>query len=251
MFDDLNRYVGWNPTATPTSNSISNPPSVNNTDGQVSCFLVCPNLSVLQDMNCFFQIYTITVLNGATEPWLRKDSMESTTAPSLDIDSILGGFPNYIKQECFSYEDSGFATDSKDNLISPTQPTPPQSNGSQQVQSSTNPNLIMGNGTNRSHVTGQNSASGPRHVIAFQNNNNDWQMSDHNGDQVNVYFSGVYFFKVTQMIFLNRTQQSHCYVARYREKDTQRACIYRTVSPFYQTSNQKMNSDTFYFLMIM
>lgn len=114
--------------------------------------------------------------------------MESTTAPSLDIDSILGGFPNYIKQECFSYEDSGFATDSKDNLISPTQPTPPQSNGPQQVQSSTNPNLILGNnGTNRNHVSVQNSAAGPRqHVIAFQNNNNDWQMSDHNGDQVSL-----------------------------------------------------------------
>uniref|UniRef100_A0A336MF83 CSON014546 protein n=1 Tax=Culicoides sonorensis TaxID=179676 RepID=A0A336MF83_CULSO len=164
MFDDLNRYVGWNPSATPTSNSISNPPSVNNTDGQ---------------------IYTITVLNGSTEPWLRKDSMESTAAPSLDIDSILGGFPNYIKQECFNYEDSGFATDSKDNLISPTQPTPPQSNGSQQqVQSSTNSNMLLGNGPNRNTVPGQNSTSGQRHVIAFQNNNNnDWQMGDHNEDQ--------------------------------------------------------------------
>lgn len=111
--------------------------------------------------------------------------METPAAPSLDIDSILGGFPNYIKQECYSYEDSGFATDSKDNLISPTQPTPPQSNGPQQVQSSTNPNLILGNGTNRNHVTGQNSiTTGPRQVITFQNNNNDWQMSDHNGDQV-------------------------------------------------------------------
>ncbi|XP_063709000.1 putative uncharacterized protein DDB_G0267840 [Culicoides brevitarsis] len=156
MFDDLNRYVGWNQPSTPTSNSISNPPSINNTDGQ---------------------IYTITVLNNSTEPWLRKDAMEATTGPSLDIDSILG-FPNYIKQESFNYEDSGFATDSKDNLISPTQLTPPQSNGgAQQVQSTTNANLIMGNGTNgRNHVA-------PRQVIAFQNNNNDWQMNDHNGDQ--------------------------------------------------------------------
>lgn len=113
--------------------------------------------------------------------------MESTAAPSLDIDSILGGFPNYIKQECFNYEDSGFGTDSKDNLVSPTQPTPPQSNGPQQVQSSTNPNLIMGNGTRNNH--GQSSVtSAPRQqVITFQNNNNnDWQMSDHNGDQVRV-----------------------------------------------------------------
>lgn len=118
--------------------------------------------------------------------------MESTTAPSLDIDSILGGFPNYIKQECFNYEDSGFATDStKDNLISPTQPTPPQG-GPQPVQSSTNnPNLILGNGPqNRNHATQNNS----RHVIAFQNNNNDWQMSDHNGDQV-MNITSIFFEK--------------------------------------------------------
>lgn len=40
---------------------------------------------------------------------------------------------------------------------------------------------MLGNGGN---LTGQSNGSDIRHVIAFQNNNNDWQMEDHNGDQV-------------------------------------------------------------------
>lgn len=129
----------------------------------------------------FQQIYTITVLNGSTQHWLRKDSIEPSSNPTLDLDNILGGFPNYVKNECFNYEDSGFATDSKDNILSPTQPNPPQlqvNNGPSQVTTS---NIMLGNGGNH---TGQSNGSDIRHVIAFQNNNNDWQMEDHNGDQV-------------------------------------------------------------------
>lgn len=54
------------------------------------------------------QIYTLTVLNGA-ESWLKRE-VDTQLNSSLDLDSILGTFPGYIKSE-YPYDDSGFCTD--------------------------------------------------------------------------------------------------------------------------------------------
>ncbi|KAJ6635164.1 hypothetical protein Bhyg_13747 [Pseudolycoriella hygida] len=127
IFEDLNRYC-WSQQN--NSNGLSNQP--NNTDGQ---------------------IYTLTVLNG-TEPWLRIDNTPDQPTPALDFDSMLGNnFPGYVKTE-YTYDDSGFGTDNKDELIAQ----------SQHQQSITVTNNI--NSTN----------------MSFQNNNNDWQMADHNAN---------------------------------------------------------------------
>ncbi|XP_058455051.1 zinc finger protein sens [Malaya genurostris] len=170
MFDDINRYC-WiqqqnNGAGQPTgSNPVSN--AVTDTDGQ---------------------IYTLTVLNGNPEPWvLRKDHNASEPPPpasNLDLDTILGGFPGYVKTECFSYDDSGFGTDhhgkedpqhqqqQQHHLLSQHQQQQQQQHLHQQVQQIpvTSTNIVL-----------SNSLMDPSSVIAYQNNNNnDWQMSDHN-----------------------------------------------------------------------
>lgn len=106
---------------------------------------------------------------------MRKDAIEST-APSLDLDTILGGFPGYSKAGCFSYDDSGFATDHKDGgqqQRSQQQQHVMQQNGQNQVQTPSTTNVILGSSDRATHV-----------LTAFQNNNNDWHMSDHNAEQV-------------------------------------------------------------------
>ncbi|KXJ80366.1 hypothetical protein RP20_CCG025432 [Aedes albopictus] len=156
MFDDMNRYC-WiqqqNNGQQPVG-SISN--SVTDTDGQ---------------------IYTLTVLNGAPEPWvLRKDPTPTEPPPpasNLDLDTILGGFPGYVKTECFSYDDSGFGTDhhSKEDPQQQLLTQQQQQHLHQQVQQ------IPVSSTN---IVLSNNLMDPNSVIAYQNNNNDWQMSDHN-----------------------------------------------------------------------
>lgn len=102
------------------------------------------------------QIYTLTVLNG-TEPWLRIDNTPDQPTPSLDFDSMLGNnFPGYVKTE-YTYDDSGFGTENKDELIA-------QSQHQQQHSITVTNNSI--NSTN----------------MPFQTNNNDWQMADHNAN---------------------------------------------------------------------
>ncbi|CRK98496.1 CLUMA_CG011853, isoform A [Clunio marinus] len=101
IFEDLNRYC-WNQhnaanisisTATTNSGNNSVPQVPNNSDGQ---------------------IYTITVLNSSsTNQWLRRDEStnvsEQPNGLDINLDTILNNYP-YIKQENFSYEDSGFGT---------------------------------------------------------------------------------------------------------------------------------------------
>ncbi|XP_053690803.1 zinc finger protein sens [Sabethes cyaneus] len=164
MFDDINRYCWIQQQSSgsgqpSTAGSVSN--AVTDTDGQ---------------------IYTLTVLNGAPEPWvLRKDPSAAEPPPpaaNLDLDTILGGFPGYVKTECFSYDDSGFGTDhhgkedpqhqqQQQHLLNQQQ----QQHLHQQVQQIpvTSTNIVL-----------SNSLMDPNSVIAYQNNNNDWQMSDHN-----------------------------------------------------------------------
>lgn len=115
-------------------------------------------------LSTLFQIYTLTVLNG-TEPWLRIDNTPDQPTPALDFDSMLGNnFPGYVKTE-YTYDDSGFGTDNKDELIGQSQ--------HQQSITVTNNSI---NSTN----------------MSFQNNNNDWQMADHNANVEDV--SSFYFW---------------------------------------------------------
>lgn len=98
----------------------------------------------------------MTVLNG-NESWLRKDPIDQSGQP-LDLDSLLGNFPPYTKGE-FSYEDSGFGTDNKDDLVH-----------IQHIQQQS-PLIISTNDLRSTNLS------------TFQNNNNDWQMADHNATE--------------------------------------------------------------------
>ncbi|XP_055606009.1 probable serine/threonine-protein kinase tsuA [Uranotaenia lowii] len=162
MFDDINRYcwIQQNNGTNHAGAAVEN--TVTDTDGQ---------------------IYTLTVLNGAPEPWVLRKEPTATEPPppasNLDLDTILGGFPGYVKTECYSYDDSGFGTDhhAKDDQSQQQQQQQQQhdllasQHLHQQVQQIpvTSTNIVL-----------SNSLMDPNSVIAYQNNNNDWQMSDHN-----------------------------------------------------------------------
>ncbi|XP_059621111.1 uncharacterized protein LOC132264805 [Phlebotomus argentipes] len=136
IFEDLNRFY-WNQQG---SNMASTPNSITNTDGQ---------------------IYTLTVLNNS-ESWLKKEpAQDPAAAQPLDLDTLLGSFPGYIKSE-YSYEDSGFGTEKTDDLLL-QQPTQPSVSGAVTVNSTNGGNSVV--------------------TAAFQNNNNDWQMADHNNTE--------------------------------------------------------------------
>ncbi|XP_053670352.1 probable serine/threonine-protein kinase tsuA [Anopheles nili] len=203
MFEDLNRYcwVQQNNNNTTTSNNNNNNNNTTNNGNNNS-----PNngsnsnnggLSN-QVADTDGQIYTLTVLNGAPEPWvLRKDpngSEPTAPASNLDLDTILGGFPGYVKTECFSYDDSGFGTDhhAKDDqhhqhqqqqqhlLVQQQQQqthlAQPQSQ-LQQVQTQQQQQMPV----TSSNIVLSSNLLDPNSVLAYQNNNNnDWQMSDHN-----------------------------------------------------------------------
>lgn len=146
------------------------------------------------------QIYTLTVLNG-TEPWLRIDNAPDQPTPALDFDSMLGNnFPGYIKNE-YTYDDSGFSTDNKDDLILQQQVQQQQQqqlgvvdmNCSQLTSNNVNNNNNNNNNTTTNNpANNNNNGADNNSAITFQNNNNDWQMVDHNlTDQVSqsLYFS--------------------------------------------------------------
>ncbi|XP_058061374.1 ichor-like [Anopheles bellator] len=198
MFEDLNRYC-WiqqnnnnnnhhnNNNNSSTSSSTANNNSTNN-NGPLNH----------QVADTDGQIYTLTVLNGAPEPWvLRKDPTTSepvAPASNLDLDTILGGFPGYVKTECFSYDDSGFGTDhhakedphqqqqqqqqhqqhllvQQQHQHLQQQVQPQQQQQQQQQMPVTSSNIVL-----------SSNLLDPNSVLAYQNNNNnnDWQMSDHN-----------------------------------------------------------------------
>uniref|UniRef100_A0A182LSG5 C2H2-type domain-containing protein n=1 Tax=Anopheles culicifacies TaxID=139723 RepID=A0A182LSG5_9DIPT len=209
MFEDLNRYC-WiqqnNTTTTPGSNNTNNNATNNNSNNNNN------NNGTLnsQVADTDGQIYTLTVLNGAPEPWvLRKDpnsSEPAAPASNLDLDTILGGFPGYVKTECFSYDDSGFGTDhhAKDDPHHQQQQHQQQQQQQQQqhqhlhlVQqqhaahhAQTQPQLQQVQSQQQqqqqmpvtsSNIVLSSQLLDPNSVLAYQNNNNnDWQMSDHN-----------------------------------------------------------------------
>lgn len=147
------------------------------------------------------QIYTITVLNG-NEPWLKREP-ENTAAQlsnTLDLDSLLGSFPGYIKSE-YPYDEStagyGSAEDSgRDGNVtgdmvnglgmgaSPATGLHGGNSGSG-VNSQRLPSLVTAISL-ASGVGGMSSVGSASHtqLAQFQNNNNDWHMADHNAEQV-------------------------------------------------------------------
>lgn len=175
----MNRYC-W--TQQNNSSDLSNQPC--NTDGQ---------------------IYTLTVLNG-NEPWLlsqqqeptmvqRKicDTADETPAPALDFDSLLNTFPGYIKTE-YTYDDSGFSTDNKDDIILSSSSSVsnassvsnvPQSQ-SQHMQRTHQPSIQQQQQQQHQHqqqqisVTNSTNLNNTMNAGFHNNNNNDWQMADHN-----------------------------------------------------------------------
>lgn len=177
IFEDLNRYC-W--TQQNSSSDISSQPC--NTDGQ---------------------IYTLTVLNG-NEPWLQQqhqqepnliqrkicDTPEDTPTPALDFDSLLNTFPGYIKTE-YTYDDSGFSTDNKDDIIlqAPLPSLqPPQQQQQQNQHPSIQQQISVTNSTNLNNIN----------AAFHNNNNNDWQMADHNLTTVDDGNVSVEWFSATQ-----------------------------------------------------
>ncbi|XP_052869009.1 probable serine/threonine-protein kinase tsuA [Anopheles cruzii] len=187
MFEDLNRYcwIQQNNNNNNNSSAANNNSTNNNNNGALNH----------QVADTDGQIYTLTVLNGAPEPWvLRKDPTTSSEpaapASNLDLDTILGGFPGYVKTECFSYDDSGFGTDhhakedphqqqqqhqqhllvQQQHQHLQQQVQPQQQQQQQQQMPVTSSNIVL-----------SSNLLDPNSVLAYQNNNNnDWQMSDHN-----------------------------------------------------------------------
>ncbi|XP_055857007.1 ichor [Episyrphus balteatus] len=114
------------------------------------------------------QIYTLTVLNG-NEPWIKRDP-DAQLPPSLDLDSLLGNFPGYIKSE-YPYDDSGFSTDGTKETDQVHQSLQPHHLHSVVAQSSIPP------------VTTIATTNSTTQLAQFQNNNNDWHMADNNTEQ--------------------------------------------------------------------
>ncbi|XP_075166826.1 uncharacterized protein LOC142238949 [Haematobia irritans] len=131
------------------------------------------------------QIYTLTVLNG-NEPWLKRET-DTNLQSTLDLDSLLGTFPGYIKSE-YPYDDSGFSTDGCKDLNGDSgnimgtnsQRLPSLLNTISSVTSSGGLSGVGGLGTD-SAVTAALSIG--QQLDQFHNNNNDWHMTDHNNEQ--------------------------------------------------------------------
>lgn len=173
IFEDLNRFC-W----TQQNNSSDLNSQTCNTDGQ---------------------IYTLTVLNG-NDPttWLQQngdqtltqrkinETPDGTPGPALDFDSLLNTFPGYVKTE-YTYDDSGFSTDNKDDIMLSSNGTTISQQQQQQQQQSqqTQSQQIQTTQTlpsihNQISVTNTANLNNNINAAFHNNNNNDWQMTDHN-----------------------------------------------------------------------
>ncbi|XP_046803869.1 myb-like protein Q [Lucilia cuprina] len=183
-----NHHSPATPVTTPTSlTSTPVPQTQLNSDGTISNIISTDG-----------QIYTLTVLNG-NEPWLKRDS-DAHLNSTLDLDSLLGTFPGYIKSE-YPYDDSGFSTDGcKDvnndatNVMNSSSSTAGGGgNGSGLVNNQRLPSLlntisVASSGAGSGNVSNANDSvstalSIGQQLDQFHNNNNDWHMTDHNNEQ--------------------------------------------------------------------
>lgn len=165
LFDDLNRYCWQQNSSSDLSSQVCN------TDGQ---------------------IYTLTVLNGNESAWLpqpaepnlsqRKinETADGTPTVALDFDSLLNTFPGYVKTE-YTYDDSGFSTDNKDDIILTTNGTTQSQQQNQQNQQTMRTTQTLPSIQRPIPVTNAANINNNNINAAFHNNNNnDWQMADHN-----------------------------------------------------------------------
>lgn len=180
-----NHHSPATPVTTPTSlTSTPVPQTQLNSDGTISNIISTDG-----------QIYTLTVLNG-NEPWLKRDT-DAHLNSALDLDSLLGTFPGYIKSE-YPYDDSGFSTDGCKDVTSDTTNVMNTSSSSSGggpgiVNNQRLPSLIntlsvssSGAGGNVANATDTvaTALSIGQQLDQFHNNNNDWHMTDHNNEQV-------------------------------------------------------------------
>lgn len=218
IFEDLNRYCWTQQNSTSDLGS-----QVCNTDGQ---------------------IYTLTVLNGnepwllsqQQEPNLvqRKvcDTAEETPTQALDFDSLLNTFPGYIKTD-YTYDDSGFSTDKQDDILihsssSSVSNASSISNVQQQQQQPPQPHqaaMQQNQHSSQQHqhqhphqqqqqqqqhqqqqipVTNSTNLNSTLNAAFHNNNNNDWQMADHN---IIVEDGHVSFFNFNQPFTLKRMHE--------------------------------------------
>ena len=208
------------------------------------------------------QIYTLTVLNGnepwllsqQQEPNMvqRKvcDTAEETPTQALDFDSLLNTFPGYIKTE-YSYDDSGFSTDKQDDILIHSssssvsnassisnvqqqqqhqQQHPQQSHQQQQQQQQQHPQQQTHQSTIQNQhsqqqqipVTNSTNLNSTLNAAFHNNNNNDWQMADHNiivedgnvsfclftlTEQLCIFFNQIYNKRVLHKISLRNERK--------------------------------------------
>jgi hypothetical protein len=120
---------------------------------------------------------------------MRKDPADST-APGLDLDTILGGFPGYIKTECFSYDDSGFdATgdqhkDDDQQLMSVQQLQLQLQLQQQQQQHECTQSLSQPQTPNPNTSVVLTNSLEAGNVITYHNNNNSWHIPESSSEQV-------------------------------------------------------------------
>lgn len=144
------------------------------------------------------QIYTITVLNG-NEPWLKREPDTSQLPSSLDLDSLLGTFPGYIKSE-YPYDDSGFSTDGTKDNSDGSGISIPQLTSHHGLSSGVGggpaggpslPSLVTAISVASGSVgIGSTTANLQQQFAQFQNNNNDWHMANNNAEQVSIDMNG-------------------------------------------------------------
>lgn len=104
------------------------------------------------------------------------DTPDPTAATALDFDSLLNTFPGYIKTE-YSYDDSGFSTDNKDDIILSI--IPPQQQHLQLQDSQNQPQPLQSSGQTPILVSNVPDINNVLNS-SFQNNNNDWNMANNN-----------------------------------------------------------------------
>lgn len=184
-----NHHSPATPVTTPTSLTPTTPvPQTQlNSDGTISNIISTDG-----------QIYTLTVLNG-NEPWLKRDT-DNQLNSTLDLDSLLGTFPGYIKSE-YPYDDSGFSTDGCKDVNSDTSNVMNSSSnngnsgggmgGNQRLPSLINTISVTSSGAGGGNGNVTNATDSVATALSigqqldqFHNNNNDWHMTDHNNEQV-------------------------------------------------------------------
>jgi tRNA A37 methylthiotransferase MiaB len=126
------------------------------------------------------------VLNSSsTDQWLRKEisnAADQTNGLDINLDTILSNY-QFVKTECFSYDDSGFATaeSTKDDINYTSSSSHQQQQ--QQLQQPPPTSQQSTGVTTTTNVLLENNLSASSDLISYTdmtNNNNEWNI-DRNG----------------------------------------------------------------------